>query len=120
MKSFARTALLAGLFAVLLGLAACASPTPQPGGPRDLIYGRWIYKDPKAQADLVFDFQRGGKLLLGSEGVYLETTFEFLDDQTILVGNAGEDPIRMTWEVAGDSLTLTSGDEVQVLQREVK
>lgn len=118
MKSTARAFLLFGLLAILLGGAACAAePTPVPSGPRDFLYGRWVYQDPKNQAELIFDFQRGDKLLLGSEGVFLETTFKFVDDQTILVSQGSAEPIRMTWRIDGDTLTLTKGDEVQVLRR---
>jgi hypothetical protein len=116
MKSFTRA--LLGLLVLLAGLAACAAePTLDPTSPRDYLYGRWVYKDPNQQAELVFEFKRDGTLWLGSEGVFLETSFEFVDDQTILVGQGNLEPIRMTWRVEGGSLTLINGDEVQVLQR---
>lgn len=120
MHTIRRLIIWIALAATWCGLAACAAetPTPLPDGPRDYLYGRWVYTDPtKSQAELIFDFQRGGGLLLGSEGVFLETTFEFIDDQTILVAQGSEEPLRMTWKIEGNTLTLTHENEIQVLQR---
>ncbi len=106
-KLFGLLSILAVLSLIITG---CAAKNP--------LIGKWNYG---SGSDLVFEFARGGKLTVSGTVTTSTATYEFIDDDTILITWDESSGIPSTQSsdfiVKGDSLILTSAGESITLTR---
>lgn len=111
------TRLFSVLAVLVILLTACGG-----GGPnvQEEIIGQWEAYDADLDMTMVFDFQEEGKLAISVEGVSLDGTYTWDNDNTITITMSfGGESEEIVGDVAitGDEMTITADGDTETFTR---
>jgi hypothetical protein len=114
-KLSTRLLIVFALVAILL--AACGGSGPNL---KEEIIGAWEIYDEDMDMTMVFDFQEEGQLAISVEGISLDGSYTWEDDDTIKItmSFAGESE-DLVGDVAinGDQMTITADGDTETFTR---
>lgn len=100
---------------ILLALACLLAALGCAPSPREALIGAWEIVSGSSRAE--WEFQENGDFRMEVDGSLFETTFQFVDDDTIRIvapKDFGGQDATLDFRIQGDQLTLTSqaGDSI--------